>query len=184
MKFIEHEKLNKTLSADELLSDYVFGGLKNNPAMRNAIKQSTILSFWNSVVGKKFEKITNPTKIQNSILFVDAKSPVVVQELSLVKKKLIEKMNSYSLPLGISVNDIVLSYKNFKNQSENLRENFIEDKPVQFQKESLENTQLDCDFQEEIKNNINKISFLNNEQKNSLISKIFDVKRAEIIRKN
>ena len=58
MKFKEFEKLNKTSTASELLSDGVFGGLKNNPSMQEAIRHSTILSFWPQIVGRKFEKFT------------------------------------------------------------------------------------------------------------------------------
>ena len=99
-------QINDTSSIGDLIDTSVFCAKKNSK-INHVVKQSTIFSFWKNVVGQKFVKFTKPYNIKYSKLYVSAKSPVVVQELSLYKAKLIEKINSYSKPLGIEIKDII-----------------------------------------------------------------------------
>ena len=176
---MSEKRLNKTSSISELLSDTMFKSIKRNKTVKNALKHSTLFSFWNMIVGKKFEGLTRPTMIRNSIIFVSAKSPVIVQELNLYKARLLEKLNSYSMPLGIEIKDIFLSYKNYITHEE---EKYLEDKPQWYEKETFDSVAVEEEFQGEIKRNIDKINFLNDNQKNKLILKIFDAKKAQTLR--
>lgn len=143
------------------------------------IKHSTIFSFWNNIVGTKFAKFTKPYVIKYNKLYVSAKSPVIVQELNLYKKKILKNVNSYSLPLGIEIGDIIFNYKNYSMTTPETLSNQIEDKPIEITKSQLEEIELDDNTKNSIKQNINKIKFLNEEQKKNFARKIESTYKAK-----
>ena len=110
-------KNNKTTSIGELLHNGAFSEFVNKNKLNAIIKHSTIFSFWGNIVGAKFSNITKPYSIKANKIYVSVKSPVIAQELSLYKAKILQKINSYSQPLGLFINDIVFNYKNY-NYSE------------------------------------------------------------------
>ncbi len=162
----------KTLALSELLDNSVFAKHKSNKTIGKVVKVSTIFSFWNDIVGKKFANFTKPTGLNASKLYVSAKSPVIVQELSLCKNKLLHKINSYSAPLGIEITDIVFSYKNFNVTNPIQSANDAGNLPKSIDNAELENLEIDDEIQRKIQENIERIKFLNDMQKNTLVSKI------------
>lgn len=175
-------KINDTFSIGDLIETSVFKELKDGK-MNGVVKQSTIFSFWDDVVGSKFAKFTRPYAIKGSKLYVSAKSPVIVQELTLYKTKLIKKINSYSKPLGIEVSDLIFNYKNFAMQVPPQLKG-IEDKPVEIKKNQLSNIEIDTETKNQIQKNISKIKFLNKEQKERFASKIISTYQAKILQDN
>ena len=86
------ERSNKTYLLCDLLENSVFG--ENQKMFLSKIaKQSTIFSFWDEIVGKKYFSLSKPYKIISSKLYISTKSPVVSQELGLLKSRLLKKIN-------------------------------------------------------------------------------------------
>lgn len=136
------------------------------------MKYSTIFSFWDSIVGAKFSKFTKPYAIKYNKLYVSTKSPIIIQELNMYKNKIIKNINSYSLPLGIEIKDIIFNYKNYCATTPETISNQIEDKPIKITKSQLDKIKLDDNTKNFIKQNVDKISFLNEEQKKNFAKKI------------
>lgn len=166
------KKHNPTIHIGELISKTAFADMAKGNKMGAIIKHSTIFSFWNNIVGVKFAKFTKPYAIKYNKLYVSAKSPVIVQELNLYKKKILKNINSYSLPLGIEITDIILNYKNYSMTTPETLSNQIEDKPIEITNSQLEKIELDDNTKNSIKQNIDKIKFLNEEQKEIFARKI------------
>ncbi len=175
-------KINDTFSIGDLIETSVFKDFKGGK-MGSVVKRSTIFSFWDDVVGAKFAKYTRPYAIKGSKLYISAKSPVIVQELTLYKTKLLKKVNSYSKPLGIEISDVIFNYKNFAVQNP-INFSGIEDKPVKISEKQLSNVEIDENIKNHIQKNIEKIKFLNNEQKEKFASKIISTYQAKILQDN
>ena len=176
------KKHNPTTHIGELISKTTFGDMIKGSKVGQIIKHSTIFSFWNNIVGAKFANYTKPYSIKFNKLYVSAKSPVIVQELSLYKAKIIRNINSYSMPLGIEIKDVVFSYKNFAvSTPETLKG--VEDKPIQLTKSQIDTSKIDKEVEEGIKKNIDKIKFLNEEQKENFSNKIITTYKAKNFQK-
>ncbi len=171
---------NKTATIADLLDGSVFGNVNIKNKMNNVIKHSTIFSFWNNIVGIKFARHTKPYAIKANKLYVSVKSPAIAQELSLYKLKILKKVNSYSMPLNMEIKDVIFNYKNYSMAvPETLTQN--EDKPIELDKNKIDSVSLDEKTKEEFKNKIEKLKFLNDSQKTTLLSKLLDAKKAQII---
>lgn len=173
---------NKTQTLKELLNSEAFCNSMGKNKLNSVVKQSTVFSFWSNIVGAKFSNITKPTVIKGKKLYVSAKSPVIIQELTLYKTKLIHKINSYSKPLGLEIDDIIFNYKNYSASTPKTL-NDREDKPVWYNEGELKDIEIDTKTQEEIEKHIEKINFLNKEQKQKLKSKIITNEKAKIMQK-
>ena len=172
------KKHNPTTHIGELLNKTAFGEMMKGNKVGQIIKHSTIFSFWDNIVGARFSKFTKPYSIKYQKLYVSAKSPVVVQELTLYKSKILRNINSYSMPLGLEIKDIVFSYKNFSvTEPETLSQK--EDKPVQISTEKVLTGEINSEVEEKIKSNIDKIKFLNEEQKQNFAQKIVSTYKAK-----
>ncbi len=172
-------KNNDIQTIGSLVESSIFAKGLDNDKMRSVIKHSTIFSFWSDIAGRKFENLSVPYAIKAGVLYVAVKSPVISQELLLNKKLLINKLNSYSLPLGIEIKDILFNYKKFDEFSSVKTDEFVEDKPVWFDEDELNKISLDTACEKEILASISKISFLNDLQKQNLIKKIILIKKAQ-----
>ena len=173
--------INETKTISDLLNTFTFGNENSKgKSLSDTIKQSTIFSFWNDIVGNKMAKYSKPTKIKYSKLYISAKSPAIVQELNLSKQNIMKKINLYSQALGITVKDIIADYKNYSETTEKV---VSEDEKICFYDEvSLSECEVNKDFEEKINKNISKIDFLSQEQKDRLTKKIINVKKAKIKR--
>lgn len=174
------KKNNETKLISELLNDSIFNQTSKN-RLNGVVKQSTVFSFWDSMVGARFSKFTKPYSIKYQKIYVSVKSPVIAQELSLYKNKILKKINSYSQPIGMEIKDIVFNYKNF--HSSNPISFGVEDKPVFLDNSSLKSVKINPSTQDKIKEHIGKIKFLNDSQKDNLVSKIISTYKASELRK-
>lgn len=59
----------------------------------STLKNCQLLSLWSLVVDERVGKNTEPVKIKNRTLFVATANPVWAQELSFLKKEIIDKFN-------------------------------------------------------------------------------------------
>ena len=175
------KNINQTKTISDLLNTFTFGENSKGKSFSDTIKQSTVFSFWDDIVGKKLYQYTKPVRIKNSKLYVSAKSPVIIQELNLIKRKILKKLNTYTSALGISVVDIVFDYKNY---NEAAQDNFPQDEKLEFYSDKdLSSLKIDDNYTNEIRNKISKINFLSDMQKLKLADKIINVKKADIKRK-
>ena len=175
------KKNSETRTISDLLNDSIFNQTSKN-RLNGVVKQSTIFSFWDNIVGAKFSKFTKPYSIKYQKIYVSVKSPVVAQELSLYKNKILKKVNSYSQPLGIEIKDIIFNYKNF-HSSNPIASYGVEDKPVFIDSTRLNTVKLSSSTQDKIKEHVGKIKFLNENQKDKLVSKILSTYQANELRK-
>ena len=179
MRELEDNRENATLELGSLINKIVFAA--NDGRKDDFIKHMTIFSCWKDIVGNRFSCFSKPYSIKYSKLYVSAKSPVIVQELSLLKKKLIEKVNMYSKPLGIEIKDIIFDYKKFEVEK---KEELIGDEAEYFSENELTDIKIDSSFEENITKNIDKLSFLTEKQKNNLKKQIINTQKAKIKRQN
>ncbi len=173
-------RTNKTNSISALLHSSAFSSMMGENKLNFVVKQSTIFSFWDSIVGVKFSKFTKPYSIKAGKLYVSAKSPVIAQELSLYKTKILNKVNSYSQALGIEIKDIIFNYKNYTSTNP-LKQDKVEDKPVIIEKSSLNDIELAKENKEQIQKSVDRINFLNENQKQELVNKIAQNQKAKLI---
>ena len=176
----DKNRTNKTNSISALLHSSAFSSMMSENKLNFVVKQSTIFSFWDSIVGSKFSKFTKPYSIKANKLYVSAKSPVVAQELSLYKTKILNKVNSYSQALGLEIKDIIFNYKNYTSTNP-IKSNTVEDKPVVIEKSTLNDIELAKENKEQIQKSIDKINFLDENQKQKLADKIVQNQKARII---
>lgn len=173
---------SKTQTLSELIHSSVFSQRDAKNKINSVIKHSTIFSFWENIVGAKFSKFTKPYSIKYNKLYVSAKSPIIVQELNLYKRNILNKVNSYSRPLGIEITDIIFNYKNYCAQNP-IQQKGVEDTPVWFEKKELQQVELDEEKKEAFSKNISKINFLSDEQKERLTEKILENEQAKVLQK-
>ena len=145
--------------------------LDENPRYKFALKCSTIFSFWGDIVGKKFEKLTKPDGIKASKLKVLCKNAAVASELTMFKSQLLKKVQTYSNPLEIEVNDIIFSYKDWTNAVEKFQE--IEDEYLPYiTDEELNSQEISEDDVKIIFESIEKLEFMPAETKEQYFSDI------------
>lgn len=173
-------KNNKTTSIGELIHNGAFGEFMSGAKLNTIIKHSTIFSFWSNIVGPKFSNITKPYSIKANKIYVSVKSPVIAQELSLYKTKILQKINSYSQPLGFVINDIVFNYKNYLATNP-IKSNQVEDKPIFLKKEEINKVEISKVDEEKIQKTVSKMEFLNKEEKREFAKKLIDNSKAKII---
>lgn len=58
------------------------------------IKQELALRIWPEEVGENLSSVTRPERVREGILFVSTKSPAWAQELTLLRRNLILKLNA------------------------------------------------------------------------------------------
>jgi len=175
-------KINNTQTISDLLNAFTFGDKPRGKSLSDAVKFSTIVSFWGDIVGSKLAKYTMPTKIKYSKLYISAKNPAVIQEMNFNKIKILEQLNTYSKALSITIKDLVFDYKDYTSQT--IEKNLPKDEQIDYYSDkTLEDIKIDENFKNNINLAISKINFLKNEEKDILINKICNAKKAELKRK-
>jgi predicted nucleic acid-binding Zn ribbon protein len=92
---------SKTISIAEALSDYI-----KEMNFEGKIKEIGVINSWESIVGKSIAIHTKKLYIKSGVLYVHLNSSVVRNELHMLKRPLIQKINEKA---GSEViNDIVL----------------------------------------------------------------------------
>lgn len=160
----------------DVLNEKIFDFKKG----QNALKHSTIFSFWGQIVGKKFEKCTKPYSIKGSKLYVTCENSFVLQELQFHKSLLIKKIKPYSEPLGIIISDLVLDYKNWEANNSNFE---FGDNAVNFyDMNKVDSVKIDEKMFENVFLEIDKSEFLSDEQKEKFKTRILRLEKAKKLR--
>ena len=154
-----------------------------NSNLKQGVKKATLFKFWNKVVGKKFESVSEITALnvtpEKTILTVACANAAVTSELTMFKTQLIKKMNVYANPLDINIDDILFSHKIWQTTPKNSFENKT---PIQTENPYLENLdgfepdkiELDEDEIKQIKANVESNSALTPQQKERLLNSIIN----------
>lgn len=110
---------NKEIRYSEFSSlDSVVSSVLQNPQLRNGVKKASVFKFWAKIVGKKFEKYSRAESLNsNNVLTVACANAAVSSELLMFKDVLLDKINQYSKPLGINIEDINFSHKIWRKTS-------------------------------------------------------------------
>lgn len=161
------------------ISDILNTGVFDTSKGSRALKYSTVFSFWPQIVGSKFKDSSKPLSIRSFKMFVTCENSFVVQELSMYKKVLLEKIKIYADPLGIKVSDMVFDYKNWcptvpEEPEDDFGDFYTEDK--------LSEVNVDISEYEGVFYNIDSSPYLNDEQKEKFKDRIIKLKRAKELR--
>lgn len=98
--------------------DSIMSSVLQNPKLRQGVKKASVFKFWSKAAGKKFEKYSRAEALNsNNVLTVACANAAVSSELTMFKEELIKKINQYSRPLGIEIEDINFSHKIWKKHS-------------------------------------------------------------------
>lgn len=172
----------------------IMDNVVNTPQLKTGLKKATLFKFWGKVVGKKFENVSKILGLDNingkTILTIACANAAVTSELMMFKQQLIKKMNTYSTPLGIEIEDMLFSHKVWKTDAP--KDSFVGNVKIQTEnpyKENLEGfnpDEIEVDEKEinEIKSNIEANSALSPEQKERLFNAIVqDIKIRKFLNK-
>jgi len=92
---------SKTISIAEALSDYI-----KEMNFEGKLNEVGVINSWESIVGKSISIHTKKLYIKSGVLYVHLNSPVVRNELHMLKQPLMQKINEKA---GSKViNDIIL----------------------------------------------------------------------------
>lgn len=161
------------------ISDVLNGGVFDKLKGARAFKYSAIFSFWPQIVGSKFKDCSKPYSLKGSKMYVTCQNSYVLQELSMYKKMLIEKLKVYCEPLEVKVEDIVFDYKNW--QQDSVIES-VDDFAKIYSDVELEKIEIDKSAYTEVFSNIDESPYLNEEQKQKFKDRIIKLERAKTLR--
>lgn len=72
--------------------------------------------FWENILPEKFKSKSKPySMLPGGVMVIACQNPVVAQELSLYKVKLIQKFTPYMKSLNIRINDLKFDPKKWIN---------------------------------------------------------------------
>lgn len=78
----------KTLSISEVLKEY-----KKEMNIDNKLKEVEVINAWEDIAGKAIAKRTNAVYVRNRILYVETNSPVVRNELLMIREIIKQRIN-------------------------------------------------------------------------------------------
>lgn len=145
----------------------------NNSDLNKGLKKSMLFKFWGKIVGKKFEKITNPVSINpKGEMLVACANSMVTSELLMFKNDILKKMAPYTKSLDLNVTDIIFSHKIWKsNVIEEIEEPLQKINLPEFNPDEIE---LDEDELNAIKKSIENNKFATEEQRGKMLSAIIN----------
>ena len=153
---------------EEVLDEF-----KKQYNFENIVKKSTFFKFWSKIVGKKFQDKSKPISInKKNVLLVACENSMVTGELFMFKDAILEKMQVYTKPLNIKIDDIVFSHKIWQTEKEQLDEGIEFVKPTKIPDEELEKIILTEEEIASIKMSIEKIPFADKAQKDKMLNAI------------
>jgi predicted nucleic acid-binding Zn ribbon protein len=76
--------------------DIALNELVDNLGIKQKLKELNAVVYWDSIVGKQISCMTTATHIVKGVLFVNVKTSTWRNELTLRKKEIINKINSYT----------------------------------------------------------------------------------------
>ena len=152
----------------------VLDEFKQKYGFDKSIKQSTLFGFWKKIVGKKFANNTKCINLNDEgVLTVACKNSFISNELFMFKEEILRKTNVYATPLGLTVVDLNFSHKIWKEEKTALNQEFQEaSPPPKIPDELLDKVDLDVDDIEIIKNSIDDLTFVDDEQKIKMFNAI------------
>lgn len=156
----------------------VMSSVMQNSNLRQGIKKASVFKFWAKAAGKKFEKYSRAEGINaNNVLTVACANASVSSELTMFKADLIKKINQYSMPLGIEIEDIHFSHKIWKKPSLESENPNVNPEPPNPYKRDLtgfnpDEIELDSDDVEAIRNSVSNNKFASPEQREKMFNAI------------
>jgi predicted nucleic acid-binding Zn ribbon protein len=75
--------------------DTALNELVDNLGIKQKLKELDAVVYWDSIVGKQISSMTTATHIIKGILFVSVKTSTWRNELTLRKREIVYKINSY-----------------------------------------------------------------------------------------
>jgi predicted nucleic acid-binding Zn ribbon protein len=72
----------------------ILGSILNNYGLKKTVERKRLIDNWDDIVGKALSKHCKPVKIENEVLFLEAKNNVWKNELSLRQMDLLELIRS------------------------------------------------------------------------------------------
>lgn len=98
------------------------------------MKELLIMNYWNEIVQGNVAKDSRPYSIIKTksglTLCVAAKTSIVMQELNMVKIFLLDKLNTLSSQVGVTINDIYVSTKYWHEAISNENTTLLNEKNV------------------------------------------------------
>lgn len=153
---------------EEVLNEF-----KKQYDFESIVKKSTFFKFWSKIVGKKFADKSRPISInKKNILFVACENSMVTGELFMFKEAILEKMQIYTTPLNLKIEDVVFSHKMWKEEVEenNETQNTVIEYRIpdeELDKIFLSNSEIDS-----LRERVNNIPFADEIQKNKMLNAI------------
>ena len=168
----------------------IMGGLTKKIGLDFKMRESVFFNSWSEIVGFRFKNNTRAVMIKSknniNTLVVAVKSPVISQELFLFKKDLLNKIENYSKPLGLIIDDIYFDaklwreYKKEEHQSSN-------DEGIRYLKEpydiDLEHIEIPTSILEDIEKSLEKVHFGDENLKNRMKKLMIKDVKSEIWKK-
>ena len=142
----------------------ILGSTLNDGAEYSIVSRYAVFfSFWGDIVGSKFSSTSKPYLVKEGNLYVSCANSFVVQELMMFKGDILKKIIPYANGVNLDIKDIVFSYKNW--ESANSDYNFDDEENYEINPNDIV---IDGDTENKILNITDKLSFLNDSQKNKL----------------
>ena len=68
----------------------------SNPKIKSKLKKFTIFNHWEEIAGKEIAAKTKPQKIFKGVLYISVSSSTWANELSMMSRQLINKINDFA----------------------------------------------------------------------------------------
>lgn len=154
------------------------------------MRESVFFNSWNDIVGFRFKNNTKAMMIKSkkniNTLIVAVKSPVISQELFLFKKDLLKRIENYSKPLNLRVDDIyfdVKLWKEYKKEEIHLSDN----ESIKYLKEpsdfDLDYIDVPKSILDDIENSLKNVHFADEKLKNRMKKLMIKDIKSEIWKK-
>ncbi len=96
--------------------DTIISKLLNKPELTHNLKEISLKNLWTEIIDKKFKDCTELFSVikrnnNEDIALVGGASSVVVQELTLYKQKILNKLKQTGGNLGFNITDVIINTK-------------------------------------------------------------------------
>ena len=108
--------MGKVLYTDFENVDSVISSMMDNPLLKKAVARTTLFKFWDNILPQKLKNKSRPfSMLQGGTMVIACQNPIVAQELSLYKIKLLKDFEPYLKSLNIKVKDLKFDPKKWVN---------------------------------------------------------------------
>ena len=99
--------MSKVLYTDFEGMDSIIESMMDNPMLKKAVARTNLFNMWDKILPEKFRKKSRPySMMPGGIMVIACENPVVAQELSLYKIKLLQKFQPYLKTLNLNAKDL------------------------------------------------------------------------------